>query len=191
MRKFIQLGRLMVLCLLVAVAGCGGSGSTFINYDFNFGYLEKVAVIPLENLSGDQGSGARVTRYFTAALLASESFDVIEPGEVTYALSKTGTLRTAELTTAQIKSLGQEIGAQGLFLGTVSESATVRSGGNSVNVVTVVLRLVETDTGATVWSTTQTSDSSTFWSSLFGTGQKPLSAVTQSCIEQALNTLLD
>jgi hypothetical protein len=189
MRKLILT---ILLSTLVLLCGCGGTGKTkFVHPDFDFSFMEKVGVVPFENLSDDQGAGARATRFFTGALLASEAFWVVEPGEMTYALGKQSLLRTAEVTEAQAVAIGKDLGVQGLFLGTVNESAMVRSGSSSVAVVTVVVRLVETETGSTVWSVTHSEDSRTFWSSLFGGGQKSISEVTRSCIDSCLDTLLD
>ncbi|PJA73704.1 hypothetical protein CO151_12370 [bacterium CG_4_9_14_3_um_filter_65_15] len=182
----------LILGLLLFCAGCGGTGGErFIHPEFDFSFIEKVGVVPFENLSGEQGAGARATRYLVNSLLASESFTVAEPGEVANALSKVGVIRTAELTRDQITQVGRELGVQGLFLGSVSESASVRSGSNNVSVVTVVLRLVETETGETVWSVTQSEDSQGFWSSLLGTSQASRGEVTRKCLDKCLGTLLD
>ena len=53
------------------------------------------------------------------------------------------------------------------------------------------MRLIETETGVTVWSATNTEDSASFWSSLFGTGQKSSSVVMRNCIDGCLDTLMD
>ncbi len=182
----------LALWLAMFGAGCGGTGSgIFIHPGFDFSFIEKVGVIPFENLSGDQGAGARSTRYFLNSLLASESFDVVEPGEVSKALAKMSLVRTAELTEEQFVELGRELGVQGLFLGTVNESSSLRSGSTSVNVVTVVLRLVETETGSTVWSVTRSEDSQGFWSALLGTQQASQGEIMQRSLEKCLDTLLD
>jgi hypothetical protein len=177
---------------LVFLAGCGGMGPTkFIHPGFDFSFIEKIAVVPFENLSNDQAAGAKATRYFTTALLATEAFEVLEPGEVSASLEKFGLVSTAQLTDEQVITLGQELGVQAVFLGTLSEATSMRSGATTVNVVTVVVRLLETETGATVWSATNTEDSSSFWSSLFGTGQKTPSEVMRRCIDGCLDTLMD
>jgi len=182
----------ILLMMQLTGGGCGGPGATrFLHPEFDFSYLEHVAVVPFENLSDTPNSGAQATRYFINSLLSAEAFQVVEPGEVARALSGQGMVRTAQLADTQIKDVGRELGVQGLFLGTVSESASLRSGSTTVSVVTVVIRLVETETGATVWSATNTEDSANFWSTLFGTGQKARSAVMRSCLDGCLDTLLD
>lgn len=188
--------RIFLACLLatalVFMAGCGGMSATkFVHPDFDFAFIEKIAVVPFENLSNDAAAGAQATRYFTSALLATEAFDVVEPGEVSRRLEQLSLVSTSQLTTEQVIALGQELGVQAVFLGSLSEASAMRSGATTVNVVSVVIRLLETETGATVWSATNTEDSSSFWSSLFGTGQKPPSVVMRNCIDGALDTLMD
>ncbi len=181
----------MVLGLII-LAGCGGSGPTvFLHPEFDFSFVERVAVVPLENLTHEQGSGARATRFFTAELLASEAFSVVEPGEVTKVLATQGIVRTAELTTDQIIAIGNDLGVQGLFLGTINESSVMRSGSTSVSVISVVIRLVETETGTTVWSAAKSADSSNFWTAVFGSQQQSQSDVLRNCIDGCLDTLLD
>ena len=191
----VQLMRRTILCMMVAglfIAGCGGMGATrFIHPGFDFGFIERVAVVPFENLSTEQGAGARATRYFTTALLAAEAFEVVEPGEVSRALERFGYVATAQLTEEQAVALGNELGAQGVFLGSLSESVKIRSGSNNVSVITIVASMVETETGTTVWSSTNTENSSNFWSTLFGTGQKSSSEVMRRAIDGCLDTLLD
>lgn len=182
----------LMVTALVFLAGCGGMGATkFVHPDFDFAFVEKIAVVPFENLATDPAAGAQATRYFTSSLLATEAFEVVEPGEVARVLENFGVVRTSQLTTEQVITLGQELGVQAVFLGSLSEATSMRSGATTVSVVTVVCRLLETETGATVWSATNTEDSSSFWSSLFGTGQKAPSVVMRKCIDGCLDTLMD
>lgn len=181
----------LALALSALLGGCAGTGpTTFIHPAFDFGYVEKVAVIPFENLSDDQGAGAQATRYFLTSLLAAEAFEVVEPGEVARALEQFSLVRTAELTEEQVLALGRELGVQAVFLGSLSESSTVRSGSGTTYVTAVVARLVETDTGATIWSAAHTEDNRGFWSSLLGTGRKSQSEVMRRCVDQCLRTLI-
>jgi curli biogenesis system outer membrane secretion channel CsgG len=189
MRKLFTI---LALGGLLLTAGCGGMGTTrFIHPEFDFGFLESVAVVPFENASENQGAGNQATRYFNNALLATEAFEIVEPGEVARVLENEGLVRTAQLSDQQIVAIGQQLGVQGLFLGSVTESSSIRSGATTVSVVTVVIRLVETETGATVWSATGSDDSATFWSSLFGTGQRARADVMRRAIDKCLGSLMD
>jgi len=181
----------VVVLFLGGVIGCGGGMTTFLHHEYNFDFIERVAIVPLDNLSDDRGAGARSTHVLMTEVLAAEVFDVVEPGEVSLALSKQGIVRTSELTRDQIISIGKELKAQALFLGAVTESTTLRSGGSSVAKVTLAMRLVETERGVTVWSASATAGGRGFWASLFGTSGKSTSEVTRDCARKVLRSLLD
>lgn len=192
MKAVGQRAVMVALLGMILGAGCSGLGpTTFVHPDFNFGFTERVAVVPFENLSRDQGAGARATRYFTAELLAAEAFDVVEPGQVSLMLQKEGVTRTADLGTDQIIALGRSLGVQALFLGSLGESDSQRSGSANVVHVTLNVRMVETEKGVTVWSTTHTEGGRGFWATLFGAGTKSRSEVTRRCVSRCLSTLVN
>ena len=183
---------IFVTVTALVLVGCGGtSPTTFVFPEYNFAYIERVGVVPMENLTNDQGAGARATRFFITELLSTEAFDVVEPGEMAVALPTLSLSRTAEVTRDQAMQLGKKLNAQGLFLGSIAESSTARSGGGTVNFVTVTIRLVETDTGQTIWSATHTEDSKSFWSTLFGTADRSMAEVTRKCVHECLGTLVN
>ena len=171
--------------------GCSGMRPTvFINEQYDFRFLEHVAVIPFDNLSNDQGAGNRATRIFISQILAERAFDVVEPGEVSRVLEKYATVRTGQLTEEQIKAIGQELKVQGIILGTVTESSTVTSGGTTTSTITIIARMVETENGTTVWSATNTAGGRGFWGTLFGTGGKSQSEATRDCVDGIIKTLV-
>ena len=172
------------------LVGCGMAPTTFTHPDYNFAYVERVAVIPFENLSDDRGAGARMSRYFVSELLTTEAFDIVEPGEVSDAMVAVGSLRVAELTPELIVDLGRDFHAQALFLGTVTESAVVRRGSSSESVVTLDLRLVEAETGVVIWSTTLTESGRGFWGGLFGTNGSSMGEVSRQAAREAVNELV-
>ncbi|GAB4315451.1 MAG: hypothetical protein Kow0074_03040 [Candidatus Zixiibacteriota bacterium] len=182
----------VLIALSLVLAGCGGSNMTsFIHEEYNFGFIERVAIVPFENLSDDQGAGARATNIFLSELLASRTFDVVEPGEVSRALAKHNLTRTASLTTAQATALGSELKVQAVFLGTVNESADYRSGGTSTAKVNITARMVECERGETIWSATATAGGRGVWSTLFGGGDQAKSEVTRDCIRTLLGSLFE
>jgi hypothetical protein len=182
----------MLLTLLsLTSAGCGMGPTTFIHPDYNFSFVERVAVIPFENLTEDRGAAARMSRYFVSELLEAEVFDVVEPGEVSEGMVRIGSARVAELTREQIIELGKDFRAQALFLGSVTESATVRSGSTSESVVTLDVRLVETETGAVIWGATLTETGRGFWSGLFGTNGQTMSEVSRRVARGTISELVN
>lgn len=185
------LSRVAVSAAILLLAGCSGMGSTvFVHRNYNFNFIEKVAVIPFENLSNDQGASARITHLFITELLAADAFDIVEPGEVLIAISKLNLTRSDMLTEEQAKQLGKTLGVQGVILGAVNESSGVRSAANSETVVTLDARMVETESAQTVWSATHTEGSKGFFASIFGTGDKSQSEVARRCVRKVIKTLV-
>ena len=127
----------------------------FTNPKFDFGFVERVAVLPFENLSNDRQAGARVTRLMITELLASGALDVVEPGEVQAALGKFGT-RVAQRRTSRSITLGKDAGRPGARSSARSPSPrSSRCGGSSIPVVGLDVHMVETETGAAVWAATR------------------------------------
>ncbi len=161
----------------------------FTNPRFDFGYVEKVAVLPLENLSEDRQAAERATRLLITALLASGAVDVVEPGEVRAVLDRIPG-RTVPPTTEQVLEIGKALEVQAVVTGSVAQSELVRSGTTSVPTVTIDLHMLETETGASVWAATHTEQASTLSTKVLGTGAEPISATTRKCIRELLRSLL-
>jgi TolB-like protein len=178
------------------LVACGGGmkPTRFANPSFNFGFVETVAVLPFENHSNDRQAGPRATRLTITELLASGAVEVVEPGEVQAALNKiTGTAlgRSISPSTEQVVALGQALGVQALVMGTVTQSENLRSGSVPVPVVTLDLRMVEAETGATVWAATHSEKGSTLSARVLGTGGEPIAETTRACVQGALATLIE
>ena len=180
--------------LPLANCSSGMKSTEFTNPSFNFAFVERVAVIPFENLSTDRQAGLRATRLFATELLASGAVDVVEQGEVEAALtglpsSQRG--RYQALTKENIIALGEELEVQALLLGSVTQSETLRSGQVMTPVVTLDARLVETETGTAVWAATHTERGSGAGAKFLGTGGEPISETTRKCIRTLIKELVE
>jgi len=179
----------------VLLFGCAGTlkSTRFSNPNFDFDFVERVAVLPFENLSNDGAAAARATRLTITALLASGALDVVEPGEVQAALTQiTGVPpgRAVNPNTEHTLSLGKALGVQALILGSVTQSENLRSGAVPVPVVTLDVRMVEVEKGTTVWAATHSEKGSTLSARLLGTGGEPLAETTRECVRRVLETLV-
>jgi TolB-like protein len=185
-------GRLVLLGLSLSLAGCASGMATtrFTNPKFDFGYVERVAVIPFENLSSDPTAGARVTRLVVTELLASGAVDVVEPGEVQAALDRLGA-RITTPSTEQVVSLGGSLGVQAVIVGSVTQSEILRSGAVGIPVVSLDVHMLESETGAAVWAASHTEKASGLGAKLLGAGGEPLSETTRRCVRRTLRTLVE
>jgi len=177
-----------LLLALMLTWGCSGP-SVFLDRTYDFGYIEKVAVIPLENLSPSQTAGRQATLLLNTELLASETFSLVEPGETAKVLGELAA-RSAQYDLEQVKEIGKRLGAQALIFGTVSEISSARGGNASVPTVTMDLRMVETETGVTVWAASATKGRLGLWATLFGFAGKSNSETMRECIRDLLRTLI-
>ncbi len=178
----------LILLVALAAAGCGGP-TRYVRTDADLGAITTVAVIPFENVTNDKLSAERVQRIFLTELLNRNAFQVVEPGQVLRALRR-DQLDPAALTPEDMKRLGQALKAQALFLGTVLEYDEGRTGaGPATPRVRLAFRLVDTETGTTLWSVSRVRGGATIAARLFGVGGEPASGLAQEIIRGELAAL--
>ena len=171
------------------LAGCAKPPQSFINSRYDFGNVKKVAVWPLENLSGDQQAGERVRKTVVAELLASGAVDVVEPGQVNLALGKAGVQSVAAVSGEDMKRIGAGLGVQLQFLGSVDIYDRISAPSGNYPEVTVSLRAVDVESGTIVWSATQSGGGISLAGRLFGVGAETMSEATLKTVRAAISTL--
>jgi hypothetical protein len=183
--------RQALVILLTGLFACGKKlpPTQFLNPNFDFAFVEKVAVLPLQNLSDDRQAGVRATRILITELLSTGAVDVVEPGEVQAALDRIAARHTTP-TTEEVIELGRALGTQAILLGSVTQSESIRSGSISIPVVTLDVHMLETETGVPVWAVTNTERGSGFGAKVLGTGAEPISATTRRCVQGIVATLV-
>jgi TolB-like protein len=179
----------LLATILLAACASTMKPTRFTNPKIDFSFVERVAVLPFENLSTDQQAGFRATRLLVTDLLASGAVDVVEPGEVTAALAKFPG-RVTRPNIEQIVSLGKTLGVQAVIAGAVSQSEVLRSGAAGISTVTLDAQMIETESGAIIWAATHTQKSSPLAAKVLGTQGEPLSVTTRRCVHGLLETLL-
>jgi len=122
-RNRITTAALLALALAGALGCVSSSGTTYVHPAADLGAIRKVAVLPFVTLGQDKTAGAKVERVFLVELLAlawSRSWSPAgEPAVHQRAARAADTLSTADL-----QRIGQSLGAEGLFVGTVVTSRT-------------------------------------------------------------------
>ena len=183
-------GKLVVLCFLISCPGCVTS-DVYFEPDMDFGSLQTVAVLPFQNLSGDEQAAGRVRDTFTGMLLATEALYVLHPGEVARAISRAGGLPPEGPSTERIKKLSSILEVDAVITGVLREYRAVRSCSTSANVVSLSLQMIEVSSGKIIWSAASTKGGITPWDRLFGGGGKPMNTVTEKVVDDLLDKLFD
>lgn len=177
--------------LFLAAAGCRSTATTqYVHPNADIGAIRTVAVLPFENLTQERAAGDKVQKIFQTELLALGVFDVVEPGQVAKLLRTERVESVDTLGPADLNRIGGELKAQGLFIGSVVDFADNRTGSTPAPEVTIQLRLVETESGVTVWSVSRTQSGATASARLFGIGGESLSEAARQLVRQELRTLV-
>ncbi len=188
--KHALAGVLLILAGTLVVPGCATVAPTkFVNPDYDFSYLQRVAVIPLDDLSQERDAGVRASRLLMTELLSTGAVDVVEPGEVSAALAKAGVVG-GQPTTEQVIALGNQLGVQAVITGAVTQAENQRRGAALVPVVTIDLHMVETETGQAVWAATHTETGSNAATRLLGSGGRAISETMRRCVRRLVDTLV-
>lgn len=175
---------------LVFATSCAHSVTQYVHPNADLAALKSVAVMPFENLSADRTAGDKVQKIFASELLSTGAFSVVEPGLVSKTL-KSARIETVEsLGPADFKKLGEELKADAVFLGTVVDFAESRSGQTPTPDITIQLRLVECQSGATVWSASRSKSGASASARLFGIGGQSLTEAARDLVKEELRTLV-
>lgn len=177
--------------LLLLTMGCGGSNS-FLHEEADWGYYERVGVLPFASLTNDRLAGDKMSSAFTSHLIFSRKFAVAEPGQFLSAYSISVGANTAPpigLPITNLSALGDSAGVQGIFEGTVRDFLEGSATGRPL--VSVEVRLVDVKTGTIVWSTSVTRRGGAAIPILNLGGARTLSELTESVADELVGRLPD
>jgi polysaccharide biosynthesis protein PelC len=184
------IGLRWAVALLLAGAGCAGSGGAFVHPDVDFSHIQRCAVLPFQNLSSDNFAGMRVQSIFLMEVLANGSLAIVEPEETASAMKDlkipAGGVPTAE----QLVALGKALSVQGVFAGSVEDYGPLNRSGQQGYQVTAAFSLFETETGNLVWRAQSHVEGLSLWKRLFGGESASLYDLSRKAARKALGSLL-
>lgn len=180
----------LVLLLVLAIApGCSPRATSYVNPDVDFSFIRRVAVFPFQNLSSDHKAPARLGSIFLAELLDQEGLTVLAPGETIGALVDMKLSAAEVLTEEQVVALGQRLGVDAIFFGTVEEYGLEQMGRDRAFGLTASFSLAETTTGTLIWNSQVHRGGVSIWRKMFGGGAPEPYEVSREAVRQALGTL--
>jgi len=165
-----------------------------MNPTANFSYIKKVAVLPFSNFSDDKFADEKVRNALTMELMSRHVFDVLEHGEVSKVfnfLREEGVDdgRIVQLDKETMKLLGGKLGVQAIIMGSVDEYSGKR-GGFSNNVVSISVKMLDTDSGVVLWQASTSEVGSGAWRQMLGMEQLDMSILTNNAVKKILGTLM-
>lgn len=179
---------LLTVCMCFSCAG-RGNPSFYIRQDYDFSYIKKVAVLPLDNLTNEKFANEAVRQVVICELLTTGLVDVIVPGDADAAIDKLG-LRSFKLPNEeQIKTIGNALKVQAVIFGSVEKFGEVRTGNISAPEVTITLMMADASSGSIIWSVTKTGGGASFMARHFGAKSETMSEAVLRVVREAIQTL--
>lgn len=189
MKITIQLTAILLASALAT--GCATGKRRYQDLQMDFGSVERVAVLPLANLSRDPAAGERVRDVFSGALLATNAVYVVPPGEVARVLGRSAVASPATISTEDVIKLGGQLKVQAVITGVLREYGESRSGSASANYISLSVQMVETTTGKVVWSASTTRGGLSVMDRLLGASGGAMNEVTEQAVDDLIEQLFD
>jgi TolB-like protein len=160
-----------IFCLLLLVfLSCAHPPRIYLRPQTDLSDFKRIAILPFDNLSGEEGAGEKMTEIFIVELLRNGRFSVAEPGRVKKAVMEKRIRTTRDMDIEAAMWLGENLEVDLILAGSVLEYSIHESGNKKVPMVTVTSRLVQADSGVTVWAAYQSRQGDDK-ESLFGWGR--------------------
>ncbi|MBI5432993.1 MAG: hypothetical protein HZA52_09205 [Planctomycetes bacterium] len=177
------------LFLLPACATTEPLGSLYVHPNADWSNYQRVAVLPLENLTNERYAAERVREVLNVELNAQGLFESLELGEVNRAVRTQNLVSLTELGPEQTTALGKALGVQALLMGSVMEFDERRTGTVALPDIAISLRMIDVETGVAIWAVTDARAGAKLSTRLFGIGEESQTEATVRLVRDVLETL--
>jgi hypothetical protein len=144
-----------VVMAALAVVSCAPPPE-YINQEADFGFYQRVGVIPFASLTGDRAASDKVTSSFITELLMKNAVEVAPAGDfyksVREAIKGEKVNLPEEISAEELTALAKATGVQGVFVGAVRDFGMVRVGSDEFPLVGLIVRFIDCGSGKVVWS---------------------------------------
>ncbi len=151
--------------------------------------FQRVAVLPLDNLTSERFAADRVREVLSVELASMGAFEIVEAGEVNLAMRSNSVQAVSDIGPDLIQKLGQDLKVQAVVMGSVMEYRERQNGNLVIPEIAVTLRLVETETGVVVWSASDSRKGEDVWARLFGVGEESQAVSVRELLRDLIDTL--
>lgn len=118
------------------------------------GQICQITVLPFINQTESKTADTLFYRIFTSELLSTGNYLISQEGDVRKILRQMRVFIGQQTSLEQVRSLGGRLGSKIVVSGTIIEmSGNDEQRGRQPVSLAVILRIIETDSGRTLWST--------------------------------------
>lgn len=190
LRRSCNHGKWFFCCLaIVSIAACSKIATDYVHPKYDFSLIQKVGVLPIENLTQDQQAGEKVRKIVVSEVLAAGVVDVVEPAQVNQALNQQQIQNISGISAKQITELAKALNVQAFIVGSVDTYERINVGGGNFAEVAITLRALDATSGGVIWSTSKSAGGAGFFGRLFGFGGDTIYEATQKAVHDAVVTL--
>jgi TolB-like protein len=146
---------LPVALALLALPGCASAPRLYVNPEADMTVYQRIAVLPLANLTSDRFAAERVMRSLVTEIILAERFQIVESTEFWTKLQEVGGEPGSDgiIKPDKLKEAAAAAKVQGVLRGAVTEYGTLREGSGEVAQVGFDVELIDAPTGNVVWRT--------------------------------------
>jgi TolB-like protein len=165
-----KLSLVLSLLLLVLASGCSGkfASEEYVRDDVDFAAVQRVAVLPFQNFTGDQFAHERARNVAITQLLALQVADVVDRGIVDSVMTEEVIDPRQPIDIINLKRLGQRLNVQAFLLGSVDLVDSKKTGSVEYPVLAITLRLVEAQSSIVIWQSSGRWTSESVTGRIFG-----------------------
>lgn len=164
----IYIGCITVMLLMLAGCGSRTVSESYLREDVDFGFIQRIAVLPFENNSSDNFAPERARDVTITQVLALGLFDTVEKALVDNVLFEEGIDKGATFDPLTMKRIGQRLQSQAFIMGTVDLAGMNTIGTNTYPEMALTLRLIEANSGMILWQASGNISGESFGRRLFG-----------------------
>ncbi|MCP3178290.1 MAG: penicillin-binding protein activator LpoB [Desulfuromonadales bacterium] len=190
MRHFLIKSRFFLFLALLTAVGCSTTRHSFVEESFDPGYVQMVAVLPLENHSAEKFAAERLRDVVTTELLARRLFKVVEKGDLRRFLrEEVAEAETVSLDASTAKRMGKALNVDAYLAGSVDDYSELRNGSYSYPQVALTLRLVDVQTGRIIWQASDSARGYSTFGRIFGFASPSVNEVSYRLVRDLLKSL--
>lgn len=148
--KFIFL--IIILFFLSFCAPVTKSQKTsYFNWDINLQNIRKIAILPFENYTRNEGLASTIREMVLAEVLSQNIFEVVDLSITDLVVFEEGLEKSLRMDKGTIRRIGDRLGVQALLLGSLTHLEEIREGSYSYPVIGISLRLIDVKSGVIIW----------------------------------------
>lgn len=181
---------ILFLCVASLLLGCASSGHHFTSQAIGLGYVQNIAVLPLENFTNSKGLEDRTRELIITRILGRKLYQVVEKGALYQFLQDEVRSKEKALIDQRVaKKMAREFNIEAYIVGSIDEYNLVRNGSYSYPVIAITLRMVDIKTGQIIWQASNNDNGYSTFGRLFGLVADDTTTVLFRLIDNTLDTL--